>query len=372
MSTISKKLTSVSRHVRRSRAPFALVAAALALGAAMPLAAAKPRPPVESQAARSIDEGMFVSINGVEQWVTVRGSDRRNPVLLILHGGPGLGLSNAAPLFAGWEAHYTIVQWDQPGTGATYARNIGRDVGPLTVERYTRDGIAVADFARKHLGTRRVALLGFSWGTLLGVEMVQRRPDLFSAYIGSAQVVSGPKGTLLGYQLAIAAARKRGDTAAVKALETAGPPPYASLAPYMVRQQYAVAPTAEEAPRLQAFMQAALSPPPADAHYVAHGLPAYDVMKVFVETWGALSQAQLDWDAEKLGLKFRMPVYIFQGAEDINTPATMAMDWCARISAPAKACATIPGAGHSTIVFPNEILALLDQHVRPGLVKRGG
>src|SRR3569623_262128 len=67
----------------------------------------------------AVDEGRFVPIGGEDQWVTVRGRSRSNPVLLVLHGGPGFPMSFLAPLYADWEARFTIVQWDQPATGAT-------------------------------------------------------------------------------------------------------------------------------------------------------------------------------------------------------------------------------------------------------------
>lgn len=362
------KHSTPARRTRTSGSRIARLAAALALGTAAPLAAAPAVPQPQAAAARAIDEGLFVNVNGVGQWVTIRGRDLRNPVLLVLHGGPGVGITNVAPFFTEWEKHYTIVLWDQAGGGVTYAKNMGRDVGPITVERFARDGIAVTEFVRKRLNVGKVAIFGHSWGTLLGVEMAHRRPDLFSAYIGSAQVVSGLRGTMLGYQMALEAARLRGDAAAVKALEAA-PPPYTSLPAYFVRQQYAMAPGSLEAPKMQAYMRWASSPAPADAHYAPQGLPGYDWMKVFMETWGKIYQEQLTWEAEDLGLRFRMPVYIFPGAEDINTPASLAMDYCRRISAPAKACETIPGAAHNSIFFGDELLALLNKHVRPELMK---
>ena len=83
-------------------------------------------------------------INGLDQWITLRGQDRRNPVILFLHGGPGLASSGSAPVFASWERDFTIVQWDQPGSGATFAKNIATDKGPYTQARYLADAIAVA------------------------------------------------------------------------------------------------------------------------------------------------------------------------------------------------------------------------------------
>src|SRR5262245_9952594 len=69
-----------------------------------------------------IYEGSFVDVNGVEQWITIRGTDRSNPALMIF-GGPGGALSAFAPLYADWERHFTVVQWDQPGGGATHGKN---------------------------------------------------------------------------------------------------------------------------------------------------------------------------------------------------------------------------------------------------------
>jgi pimeloyl-ACP methyl ester carboxylesterase len=144
--------------------------------------------------AAPIEEGYFATINGIEQWITIRGRDPRNPILLFLHGGPGAAQSGTAPLFAPWEESFTIVQWDQPMSGATYAKNIGKDVGPLTVERYTRDGIVVVEHVLKRLGARKLVLMGASWGSELGLIIADRRPDLIAAYVGTAQAVSGTRG----------------------------------------------------------------------------------------------------------------------------------------------------------------------------------
>src|SRR6266540_6169595 len=73
---------------------------------------------------KGIDEATFVTIGGIEQWVTIRGWDRDNPVLLFLHGGPG-DVTNpwSFALFAPWEEHFTVVQWDQRGAGRTLRKN---------------------------------------------------------------------------------------------------------------------------------------------------------------------------------------------------------------------------------------------------------
>jgi len=87
-----------------------LVLAALLLASLPGEAAGQPVEPSATCQGEAIDEGLFVGVNGTEQWVTVRGCDRRNPVLLWLHGGPGLAMSGQAPLFFAWERYFTIVQ----------------------------------------------------------------------------------------------------------------------------------------------------------------------------------------------------------------------------------------------------------------------
>ena len=321
-----------------------------------------------------IDEGMFVDIHGVPQWITIRGRHLKNPVLFWLHGGPGMHMSFMAPVFADWEADFTIVQWDQPGGGATLLKNMDLPSGPMTVERYTRDGIAVAEFVRAHLKVERMVLMGASWGTLLGVEMVQRRPDLFSAYVGTAQAV-GAKGNTLGYELALGAARKRGDAVAVTALEKVGPPPYRTLEELFVRQQYTNPPGLPSSPAevaATAAMNELMSgPPPAGAHYNAPvPVPAdFNFMASFMATQRAVFAETWSWDARHLGLTFKVPVFIFQGENDLNTPAATAREYFDEIQAPKKAFAMIPGASHFTIPFHDELLRLLRLHVRPLLVK---
>lgn len=354
--------------------PRTFVVGAMLSGGAAPLPAKGVAQPA---AALAIDEGMFVDINGVPQWITIRGRNLKNPVLLWLHGGPGLHMSYLAPVFAEWETDFTIVQWDQPGGGATLLKNKDLPSGPMTVERYTRDGIGVAEFVRTHLKVETMVLMGVSWGTLLGVEMVQRRPDLFSAYVGTAQAV-GAEGNALGYELALKAARERGDGAAVTALEKVGPPPYRTLEELFVRQQY-TNPPGQPASPAEAAATAAMNklmsvPSPAGAHYNAPlpVRPDFNFMADFMATQRAVFAETWRWEARHLGLTFKVPVFIFQGENDFNTPTATAREYFDEIKAPTKVFAIIPASSHFTIPFHDELLRLLRLHVRPLVVIKGG
>lgn len=59
-----------------------------------------------------VHEAGFVTIGGIEQWVVVDGADCGNPVVVIVHGGPGNpNTPFARNIFADWENDFTIVQW---------------------------------------------------------------------------------------------------------------------------------------------------------------------------------------------------------------------------------------------------------------------
>jgi pimeloyl-ACP methyl ester carboxylesterase len=135
-----------------------------------------------------IDDAFFASIRGREEHVRIRGQDKSNPVVLLVHGGPGFSNEPDTPFLLPYEQTYTVVQWDQPGAGRTF-RRAGNDLPDvLTVEDVVDDGIAVAEIVKERLRVDKVIVLGWSWGTVVGVEMARKLPDLFAAYVGTGQL----------------------------------------------------------------------------------------------------------------------------------------------------------------------------------------
>jgi pimeloyl-ACP methyl ester carboxylesterase len=220
---------------------------------------------------------------------------------------------------------------------------------------------------QKRLQVDKIILMGISWGSIVGVEMAHRRPDLFSAYVGTAQHASGGEGRRLGYELALERARRRGDAAAIAELERIGPPPYVRAEDFAVRQRYALRPeTPGEAAAQAEFVKIVSAPALPDAKYLPRGLPAVaDGAQLFMKVLSATLDETQRWKARDRGLQFDLPVFVFHGENDVNTPASLAMEYCAEIAAPAKACELIPNAGHNTLAFKGELLRLLNEHVRP-------
>ena len=310
-----------------------------------------------------IDDGMFVSIRGHQEWVAIRGQDRNNPVLLILHGGPGGPTTYGVLMrFLPYEKDYTIVHWDQPGAGKTFVRD-GDKVDPgLTIDGVVADGVAVAEYVRTRLHKDKIILLGHSWGTILGIKMARARPDLFAAFVGAGQVVNWRKQEVLDYNLTMATARARGDARAIKELEAIHPPPYDTWKNILVQRKWE-----------KRFFEQPGCPSAAEFFFA----PRYSISDAFHDSktydvngpqfFGPKADGpamQVDLTSE--GMEFKIPIFVIDGTQDGVTPPGLAHDYVERLDAPTKGFAEIDGAGHNAIICRSEeFLKLMNERLGP-------
>jgi pimeloyl-ACP methyl ester carboxylesterase len=250
--------------------------------------------------------------------------------------------------------------WDQRGEGKSFARSGTSVAETMTIERFTKDGIEVAEHLRRHLGKRKIILLGHSWGSQLGVHMVRVRPDLFSVYVGTGQVTNLPKQAAASYPLLLDRALKAGNDTAHQQLIDAGPPPYGApivkWIPWLIwANELDPAPASSSLPSAGALWLMA------QRIFGARGIPA-DAQFSQEALWGEM----IADDLPSLGLEFDAPVVFIQGTDDILTVTAVAKDYFDSIEAPSKEFVLLPGAGHLAIFRARDAFleALLD-HVRP-------
>ena len=135
-----------------------------------------------------INESMYVEINGTKQWINIYGEDINNPVLLYLHGGPGSSTSAYDYAFTRkWADVYTVVTWDQRNCGKSYDKS--QNDTALTYELMMSDGLAMTEFLIDHLEVEKITLLGHSWGTYFGCNLILAYPQYYDCYIGTGQMV---------------------------------------------------------------------------------------------------------------------------------------------------------------------------------------
>jgi pimeloyl-ACP methyl ester carboxylesterase len=303
-----------------------------------------------------IREARFIQINGIEQWITIKGEDRSKPAILFLHGGPGSPLCPYADaIYRGWEKDFILVQWDQRGAGKTFGKNGPEELDPaylksypLRVEQMVSDGIALTEYLTHYLGKQKVILFGTSWGSVLGVFMAIKRPDLFFAYIGHSQVVNPSENLEYDYHKVYQMAEKAGDVASMNSLRQIGPPPYD---------------TARNAGRLfrviKKYEKENSTSLPDSLFKLS---PGYDNKKDERDRSNGDDYSFANYVGDKRldikpmmssinftkdGLDFQIPVYLIQGEEDILTAKEITRAYFDMIRAPEKEFFIIPGAAHA-------------------------
>jgi pimeloyl-ACP methyl ester carboxylesterase len=300
---------------------------------------------------RSIREHTYVSIGGIDQWLTIDSTDCGLPVLLLVHGGPGNPISPfVEELYGSWKSSFTIATWDQRLSGKTYGRNepltelteARLGATQLSLQQLVGDGIEVAEYLRKRLGKDKIILTGTSWGSVLGVHMVHRRPDLFVAYIGVSQLVNARENSATSYAATLAMARRKQDAAAVSTLEEVGPPPWTNPRSFGRLRRIIRAYEAE-----LSTPGPTLKIPPEYASDSDRA--AYEAGEEisFVKYVGLKGDGMdRDVDLAALGIAYEVPMLFVQGESDLLTRPEVTRAFFETLRAPRKKFFSVPSAGH--------------------------
>ena len=166
----------------------------------------------------SISEKIFIDVNGVQQGMFIKSKDAAYPVLLYLHGGmPDFFLSERYPI--GLEDHFTVVWWEQRGSGMSFRADIPRET--MTMEQLVSDTLAVTHYLRQRFDQDKIYLMGHSGGSFIGIQAAAQAPEFYHAYIGQAQMSFQLKSELLAYNYMLQQFRENGNQAMVRKLEAA-------------------------------------------------------------------------------------------------------------------------------------------------------
>ena len=164
----------------------------------------------------SISEKMHVNINGVDQGMFIKSKNANNPVLLYLHGGmPDYFLTKEYP--TGLEEFFTVVWWEQRGSGMSYSTNIPPET--MTLDQQISDTKELTNYLRKRFGKEKIYLMGHSGGTFIGIQVAASAPELYYAYIGVAQMSDQLKSEKQAYGYMLNKYRENGNYKRVKRLE---------------------------------------------------------------------------------------------------------------------------------------------------------
>ena len=321
---------------------------------------------------RGVEELREVEIGAIKQWISIRGRDRRNPILLFIHGGPASAEMPASWLYQSpWEDYFTVVQWDQRGAGKTAATNDPALVTPtITIEQMTADGEELVAMLRETFGKDKIFVLGHSWGTVIGLGIAQRRPEWLHAYIGMGQVINGQENERIGYAFAQGEARRRNDAQAQAEL--------AAIAPYPAADG---AVTFEQilAQRKWVIGYGGLTWGRSDFTYEQNARllsPEYTDEDLAADQYVGASLVQLLPGLTRLDFgdvtRLDCPIFLFNGRHDYATPSSISAAWLETVSAPQKQVFWFEHSAHMMqFEQPGKVFMHLVRDIRP-IAERAG
>ena len=327
-----------------------LVCVFILVGVLQACSPGKPEPFLDengSPLAGSISEKVFVNINGVEQGMFIMSKDVTHPLLLYLHGGmPDYFLTQKYP--TGLEDYFTVVWWEQRGSGISY----GADIPPetMTLEQMISDTLELTNYLRHRFGQEKIYLMGHSGGTFIGIQAAARAPELYYAYIGVAQMSYQLKSERLAYEYMLKEFTENGNREMVRKLEAAPvtmtdgtPDAYLALRDGAMHS-LGIGTTHDMKSVLIGIFFPSLT------------FRGYTLLEK-VNMWRGKSQSgvSLLWntmlatDLSKQLPELDLPVYFFEGIYDYTCSYTEAKSYFVKLKAPLKGFYTFEQSAHSPL-----------------------
>ncbi|MBX0330547.1 alpha/beta hydrolase [Oscillochloris sp. ZM17-4] len=326
-----------------------LLLAALAIGFALPAST----PPILGADGKSlpgsIAELTTVRLGGHDQTIMIRGYSADKPVLLYLNGGPGMsGLPFTRVVLDDLSHDFVIVDWDQRGTGKSYAAL--DPTATLTLDQAINDTIELTNYLRQRFDEPKIYVVGESWGSILGVLAVQRQPELFYAFIGSGQMVNVRETDRRFYQDVLDLAARNGDTQLAAQMRAYGQPPYADI-PYaniFAMEQYES--LYQPYTPSQAYMDlgnAAGIGPYGVLASEYNLVEKFNVLRGLIDTFTVLYPQLQEVDFRRDVPRLDTPVYILDGTAELAARRDLTQEWFGALEAPTKRMFTLDNAAHS-------------------------
>jgi pimeloyl-ACP methyl ester carboxylesterase len=328
---------------------------------------------VETERARP--EKVRVEINGLRQGMFLTGVPEPDedgemptkPVLLFLHGGPGMPeffLTRRRP--AGIDEDFIVCWWEQRGAGLSYRPRI--PPASMTLDQFIADAIAVTDYLRERFGVEKVVLVGHSWGSYLGIQVAAAAPERFSAYVGMGQMVHQIESERRAQAFMIARFREMGKTRMVRRLARAPVPvsPPLPRAYERVRDKgmhrLGVGTTRD----MRSVFTGIFLPVWREGNYTLPERAAIWAGKRFSHRSGLWNQ-MLATDLEDTVPELAVPAYFLHGAYDQTVSYPMARGYFETLQAPTKGFYTFSESAHSPLFEePERARAILRDDVLTG------
>ncbi|AHD06749.1 alpha/beta fold hydrolase [Paenibacillus larvae] len=282
------------------------------------------------------------NVGGINQWVMMRGMDIKKPLLLFLHGGPGIAQIGFARSFQKeLEEHFVVVNWDQRGSGLSFSKQISP--ASMNVNQFVQDTLEVTTKLLERFQRPKLYLVGHSWGSILGMLAIKQKPEYFYAYYGIGQISDMLQNEEFCYQYSLNEAQKRGWQKAVKELGSLGPRPFTDQKSLNIQRKWLG--------RLGGIYHEVNVPA-----LMLKGMLAskeYGWMDLIRYTAGTFFSTKTMWpEIAKINVagkvpEVNVPVIINAGKYDYSTPSELSRHYYQTLRAPDKGWFWFERSGHS-------------------------
>jgi len=287
-------------------------------------------------AKHQLDVSEAIRVHGETYYIRIRSNNEAGPVALFLHGGCG---SADRPFVMKFQSplaeHCTIVAWDQRGAGMAYDPKKAK-TEDLTKEQYIQDTHNVIQHLKERFGKEKIILVGHSFGSQLGVWVTQRYPEDVECFVGVGQVVGTPRAEEISFQFTIDEATKRGHKRALKKLYEVGPPVNGFYKDnrVLVQRNYLNRYGGVTYATHGGFVRNTLPLIPCMFREYSIGTMLRYMKANMYCLNTSLAKERINFFEEARALE--VPVYLFMGHHDYNTPFELAEEWFNILQAPSK------------------------------------
>lgn len=315
----------------------------------------------------SISEKCFIQVNGTRQGMFISSMDSTNPVLLFIHGGPGMPeyvISRGYPLVL--EKHFTVCWWEHRGAGISYDRNI--PIETMNFDQFIEDAICVTNYLRNRFKQDKIYLMAHSGGTMTGIQLAAKAPELYIAYLAVAQISNQMESEKIAYKYMMEKLTEAGDSSMLRKFRKYSIDRLNTSSYYVMRDLPMHKLGLGTTHKMKSVISGVFLPVMRCKEYTFTEKLNVWRGKDFTTNKAGLWDKLVRTDLTIKVTDLKLPVYFFSGKYDYTVSYALSKDYFSKLSAPSKGFYSFNESAHSPMFEePEKFNNIIEKDVLKGI-----